>query len=116
MEYNLKYDLDDTVYYIGAGKIYQAKICEARLVNRWEQTNSGNCARYNTFTGRIYEMYRLYKLDKNGDVNSIAYKHSYKDGEYSESSWFEKNELFESVEAAIEYLKSNIEYLTNNKY
>jgi len=111
MTKDFKFNLDDVVYFIGEGKIYQAKICEVRFVARFEQTNSGNCGIYNTYKPVLYEVYRLYTHHKNGDTINTNATHKYYDGEYCGTSWFTIDELFESVEDALIHLRSTVKML-----
>lgn len=111
MTKDFKFNLDDIVYFIGEGKIYQAKICEVRFVTRFEQTNSGNCGKYNSYKQVLYEVYRLYTHHKNGDTTNTNATHKYCDGEYCETTWFTVDELFESVEDALIHLRTHVEML-----
>ena len=115
MTKDFKFNLDDIVYFIGGGKIYQAKICEVRFVARFEQTNSGNCGKYNSYKQVLYEVYRLYIRHKNGDTTNTNATHTYRDGEYCATTWFNVDELFESVEDALIHLRTHVEMLPNEQ-
>lgn len=115
MTKDFKFNLDDIVYFIGEGKIYQAKICEVRFVARFEQINSGNCGKYNSYKQVLYEVYRLYTRNKNGDTNNTNATHKYCDGEHCKTTWFTVDELFESVEDALIHLRTHVEMLPNEQ-
>ena len=114
MTKDFKFNLDDIVFFIGEGKIQQAKICEVRFVLRFEKTNSGECGVFNSFKPVSYEVYRLYTTSKLGsEVNTDA-NHFYEDGEFCITTWFTADELFESVEDALVYLRSTVKMLPEN--
>jgi hypothetical protein len=106
------HDVEDVVYFIGQGKIYQAKVCETRFVRKLVKSNNKDVTSYYS---KNFEVYRLYINDREGDVTNVLAKSCYYDGNYAFNSWFTADELFDSVEDALIYLRTNVKMLPYQK-
>ena len=106
------HDVEDVVYFIGQGKICQAKVCEVRFVRKHVKANHRGAISYHS---ENFEVYRLYINDREGDVTNVLANHGYCDGNFAMTSWFTADELFESVEDALIHLRTNVEMLPKDQ-
>lgn len=106
------HDVEDVVYFIGQGKICQAKVCEVRFVRKHVKSNNRGATSYYS---KNFEVYRLYINDREGDVTNVLANHGYCDGNFAMTWWFTADELFDSVEDALIYLRTNVKMLPYQK-
>jgi len=105
MEIKTKYKLGDWVFFIGDGKIHQARICEVRFISRFEKTS-------NTLTEEVnYTIYRLFREDRiNGDFQNHDVKIKYR-GEYEAYKWFEESQIYKDEDEALNHIRQSIDYM-----
>lgn len=95
----MKYKLEDKVYIIVGSLIREAKICEAL-----------ECHKYVDNKKKDYLVYRLYNGDP-GYRECGAYYNKERCIYDSTDKWFREEDLFDSIDAVLAYLKENIEKL-----
>ena len=107
MKVNTKFDLDDTVYFLGDHQVFEAKVIEVRCLKRYKEHYNKNDKDVELELQEL-EVYRLATRKHWGSEFSNTTLKVYT-GEYVDYQWFPASILYKTPEEAIGSIQ--IEYL-----
>ena len=112
MKVNTKFDLDDTVYFLGDHQVFEAKVIEVRCLKRYKEPYNKNDKDVELELQEL-EVYRLAtKKHWSSEFSNTTLK--VYTGEFTDYQWFPPSILYKTPEEAIgsiqiEYLKKKNE-------
>ena len=105
-----KANIGQKVYYIAFDKINEGIICEFRFIQRYKK---GEDLKFHIQNLKLYRISRnnLESSECKNSNFSINYK-----GEYDYCDWFDESQVFVNEKEAVNYLKNNIQHISNYNF